>query len=159
LSVLAIAPTVVFSRPLQAQLRITATEGQFAGSHLVNATLRRKLKQLFSGQDLRFYTHPTNADKSSGQEDLPNTMLNARRTLLAIQQSDLFWFSGHSGQVAGQPVQVLQVADASRDAGGKALLSALEVREALRGGAAPGLSSSTAASPRTSPTVSPPAIV
>ncbi len=133
LSVLAIAPTA------QAQLRIKATEGQFAGSHLVNSTLRKQLKQFFSGQDIRFYTHPTNADKNSGQEDLPNTMLNARRTLLAMQQSDVFWFSGHSGQVPGQPVQVLQVADESRDASGKALLSALEVRDALRGRGGPRL--------------------
>lgn len=128
-----------FAQGSPGRLRITATEGQFAGSHIVHPTFRGRLKQIFLGQDVRIYTHPTVADPSAGQDELANTMLNTRRTLLAIQQSDVFLFSGHSGVVEGQPVQVVQVADDTRDASGKALLSAVQVRETLQGRTGPRL--------------------
>ena len=106
-----------------APLRIKAST--IANSQLPNPEFRNQLRQLFAGQDLAIYSYPTEA--------LPDTMLNVPRTLAAIKQSDIFWYTGHSGiSSAGPGKQVLMVRD-------KVLLEASEVAAALGGKPGPKL--------------------
>jgi hypothetical protein len=108
----------------EGQQRVILVAGYGASTRIDNEEFRELRKKNFAGQWISFFTN--------------ELYLNRERFLKAVQQADILFYSGHSGEPSSMPgMQVLVVKPSSGKKG--EVLPATAIAQALSGGTGPRL--------------------
>jgi hypothetical protein len=131
LAAVSLAPAVVRADDPLRRLEVVFAGGYSAQTRISEAAWRDGRTRNFANANVRFFDNPL-TDRVR--------IITPRRTLLHIQQSDIYYYSGHAGTPSSSnpPMHVLQVR-AENDMNAAATVSAADIRGALQGRRGPRL--------------------